>query len=553
MKRSALALVVLLALAIAWRVWSSKSADAPSIAAQAPAAPTATQLAKEAVVPSAPDAARAEVRMEVAPQTSAASPTSPPLESAEILVRGTVRDEKGQPVASEFLNWIDDTGTRLSADVESGSYSMPGLLAGHYLVTAGRSALSENQIDVTLSPTPAVQQHDFTIHLRTEIAIRIVSEDGQPLIGKATDGTILPGNTLIVSASRSPPAGRLDPALLLWHGDSDCSLFGTRWDYGNSRPEMGPDCLGILVLNEPPPLYVSLSAGNAVLATQRIEEVPKELVFRLRAETLTSKRAGLRLRLLDSDGKTPITHGGVDLEAERPFIGPADADGRVEMHDLPPGGYDLYIEAAGHMNRPKRSIVLEEGQVLDLGDVVFVNRPRQSVRFQFHGDVQPSVQFVVKREYAGEPSRTLGPIDNSMNSTLFKNPVEIALPEAGPYELRVISVGEPASNKSTHLGARPVRVVFTDEPSSEIVVQVQATTETCLKPPRESPRISHWIVSTPDGLPCQRVRIEGRAPTRIELVPGEYTIARIDPETKALGKSQAFTVGSNFSAVDLQP
>ncbi|MBK7645599.1 MAG: hypothetical protein IPJ19_21635 [Planctomycetes bacterium] len=160
---------------------------------------------------------------------------------------------------------------------------------------------------------------------------------------------------------------------------------------------------------------------------------------------------------------------------------------------------------------------------------------------------------MIKPEHPGDALATLGAIDNSTFGNGEKNPYELSVLDPGTYELRVIGLGDPRDHESHHLGAKPMRVVIGDPDPEEYVVTIEPTTEICVRPPHESQGISRWLVSTANGLPCQRVRIEGRAPTRIELVPGEYTIARIDAETNALGKAQGFTVGSEFSTLELVP
>jgi hypothetical protein len=554
MKSLALFIALLFALVIGWLAWNSRAANAPLANTTAPAASPRAPKAEERAPALVSATSRAELESASHEHSAAPAPApaSAPVDSAEILVRGSVRDERGILVPSGALDWIDELGVRRSARITDGSYSLPGLLAGQYLVMAVTSKRCEDQTDVTVNSTPAIQQRDFTIHPRPEIPIRIVSDDGTALIGLDSERKPLPGNLLRVRASRTPPSGLLDPSALLLQARTDCAGFGTRWDYGLPSGT-SPDCLGILVLDRPPPLFVSLVYGNAVVATQHIDEVPEEIVFRLRADSLISRRAGVRLRVLDSDGKTPITQGNALLYAGTSIARHTDAEGRVEFLDLLPGGYDLTLEALGHTQRPCRSIVLEPGQVLELGDIALVQRPKQSIRCTFTSQTQPPVQFSVKREYPRDPLRTLGPLDNKLNSTRSSNPVDIVLPEAGTYELRVVEVGERGGDESMHLGARPLRVVFGDEPSNEIVVRVEPTTEICLRPPRASSGYSWWLVSTSDGLPCQRARTEGRARTRIELVPGEYTIARIDRETNSLGKPQALTVGVSFLTLELVP
>jgi hypothetical protein len=198
-------------------------------------------------------------------------------------------------------------------------------------------------------------------------------------------------------------------------------------------------------------------------------------------------------------------------------------------------------------------IVIAPGQTLDLGDVTLVPVPNMSVRFVFPEGMDSELQFVLKPEFAGDPLRTLGPRDNRLNVSERPGPTRIANPGPGSYELRVTNVGDFRSPEKLHFGALPQRVVLDDEPAGEIVVKIEPTTEVLLRPSRESRGSAGWLLSTAEGLPCQRVRIEGRAPTRIELVPGEYTLARIGQETSAIGRSQAFRIGSEPVTVELQP
>jgi hypothetical protein len=330
---------------------------------------------------------------------------------------------------------------------------------------------------------------------------------------------------------------------------SDLARFRTCWEVQRDCAE----CLGVLELLEEPPLFVSLVLGTAIVATREIDAVPNELVFALSAEDLSSRLASLRLRLLSPDGKTAVNSGMAMLHAETLQSRKLDADGRVEFAGMLPGGYELTLSSSGSMQQ--RQIVLEPGQVLDLGDVTpsASSAARLLVRFAFPSEEQPPVQFVLEPESVGSPLNMIGSYPRLSFSSQATNPAEMSFPGAGAYELRVTRVGDPRGESSLHLGARPQRVVLGDAPAREIVVQIVPSTEVCIRLTGGARGISRWLVSTTDGLPCQRVRVEGRLPNRIELAPGEYTIARIDPDTKALGKPQAFTVGSSFFTLDLQP
>jgi hypothetical protein len=297
---------------------------------------------------------------------------------------------------------------------------------------------------------------------------------------------------------------------------------------------------------------VSLVSGDAVVATRELAELPGELLFTLDPTELRSRLAGLRVRLLQPDGKTPVASGGVMLFADATLPGKVDSDGRVELLDKLPGRYELDISALGFGSR-RMTVVLEPGKVLDLGEIVFVPGPKLCLRFELPDGRQTQVRFVVKLEHPGDPLATLGPYDNVMFGNGDKNPYELGCFDRGTYELRVVGLGDPQQRESSHLGARPMRVVVGEGAPAEYAVRIEPTTGLCLRPPRESSRVSYWLVSTADGLPCKSVRIEGRAPERIELVRGEYTIAPIDSDTKALGQPQRFSVGSSFFTLELQP
>ena len=545
---SAAAGIAVIILLIVWLAREDRPSAAP------PAIPTTTQSGAPAAAAeqtqSATGLERAPARATSIESTPAApTPTPAPAESAsaEILVRGSVRDEQGQAVSSAGLRWIDARGSQFSCSVANGEYALPGMHAGSWLVEIVSSGWHKDQIDAVLDPQPELQQRNFTAHANSTIRIKVVDPGGAAILGMDASGRNLPGSRLRAYASLQAPGPALAPEELKMRAHSDCADFKARWELHLE----GADCLGELELFENPPLSVSLVLGCAVLATQRIETVPPELVFTLSAERLQSSMCTLRLRAVKADGRTAVSSGMAMLNAQGIESHNLDAEGRAEFTNLLPGGYALSLMSPGS-SRQQRRIVLEPGQALDLGDMLLAPAATLAVRLEFPGAEQPPVSLVLKPEVSGDPLATLGALDDSTIGAQGTE-AKIPFPGAGRYELRVTRVGDPRAHEALNLGARPQRVDLGDAPAGELVVRILPTTMVCLLPPHESRGVSRWLVSTADGLPCQRVRIEGRAPTKIELVPGEYTIARIDPETKALGKAQAFTVGGTFSSVDLQP
>jgi hypothetical protein len=544
MKRNAIGLAALLMLALlAWRMKPNASA------ALEPAAPVQTLTA----APSAPSESATEIPKQPAPsRLSERAPASDAQASAappptEILVRGTVIEEHGQPVPKATLGWLDDQGQMRVTAVQDGAYALAGMHPGHYLVWTSGTGWRQDQLDAVLDEQPGAQERDFRAHSNPQVLIRVCDTSGAALVGKDADGYANAAFRLRAYASRNAPGSALEGEQLRSKASSDCGFFRTRWETGSGCT----DCVGVLELYEDPPLCISFVLGASVIATRRIESVPSELVFTLAAEDLHSRLATLRMRLLKPDGKSPST-GTALLQADTLVTRSLDPEGRAEFSDLVPGGYTLNLHCPGSA-RQERRLVLEAGQVLDLGEITPASASKQSVRFVFPSKEQPEVQFVLQPVIAGRPLEMLAASDGMRFSSQAGNPVEIGFPGPGTYELRVTEVGAPRGSDSLHLAARPERVVLADQPAGELLVRIVSTTDVCLRPPAGSRGVSRWLVSTAEGLPCQRVRIQGRAPMRAELAAGEYTIARFDPETKELGKEQAFIVGSEPVSVELRP
>ncbi len=88
--------------------------------------------------------------------------------------------------------------------------------------------------------------------------------------------------------------------------------------------------------------------------------------------------AGVRGRVVDAATKAPVAEALVFLEGERPSV-PDDgtaADGRFVLEGVTAGQRTLIIAAGPLRATERRPVTLEEGQVLDLGDIAL--GPRDS-------------------------------------------------------------------------------------------------------------------------------------------------------------------------------
>jgi hypothetical protein len=335
---------------------------------------------------------------------------------------------------------------------------------------------------------------------------------------------------------------------------SECGEFNSRFLLDPGEAQLGADALGMLTLSQPPPLFVSLAFGNRTVSTQRIEELPKELVFTIDPEMLRSLLAGVRLRLVQADGRTPFVGGSVTLSTQNGAGGQVstDADGRAEFLERIPGAYEIRLAAKGRALQG-RSVVLEPGQVLELGDIAMVEGSTQFVRFEYPGSLRPDVAFVVNPAEPGNPLGTLDMPYGSIWSSRTSNRAAIPFPGPGSYELRIVKVGGPMERETIHLGALPARFVLGETPGEDIVVRLEETSTIALIPPRNPPPGVRWLISAADGQPAKLVRIEGSQPTLVELPHGSYSVMPVSSEKGLLDpvEPQAFTVGAESSAVEL--
>lgn len=554
MKRLAIALALLVVLAVGWLAWSSKGTKARAVVARPPASSAPTQPEAESITSSAPEATRSGVRSESAPPPASNAPSSPPLDSAEILVRGSVRDEQGQPAKSAYLRWVENSGTEHFVRCTDGAFAAPGLRPGHYLVVLGGEAYRREELQIDLSATPVIQSRDFVVHAGMRFPIRVVDASGASPLGPPDSDATRRAWSLTVRATRNAPPETVNALSPSTNEFSECGEFNSRYLLDPEEAPLGADALGLLTLSQPPPLFVSLAFGNRTVATRRIEELPKELVFTIDPERLRSLLAGVRLRLVETDGRTPFVGASVTLSTQNGAGGQVSsgADGRAEFLERISGAYEVRLAAKGRALQG-RSVVLEPGQVLDLGDIAMIEGSMQFVRFEYPGSIRPDVAFVVNRV---DPDHPLGTLDlpyGSIWSSRTCNRVAIPFPGPGTYELRIVLVGDARERDSIHLGALPTRFVLGETPGEDIVVRLEETSTVALIPPQDPPPGLRWLISSSRGQPAQLVRIEGSQPKLVELPRGSYSVMPVSSGKGELDpvEPQSFTVGTESSAVEL--
>jgi len=518
--------------------------------------PAATET--HATAPNSPPVEAETTRAAETPATVPSTPFAPPPAivpaATEILVRGMLRDEQGKPAENAYLRWIRSGGEASLALGTHGAYSIAGLQPGHYTVELRGEDYRREAIDVEISAQPEIQTRDFVLHPGMRFPIRIVDGQGSTPLGPGHTDATRRTWSLTVRATKNQPASTVHALNAGSNQNSECGMFLPRQFLEAGHENLGLDVLGLLTLHEAPPLFVSLAFGSAVVATQRIDEMPKELVFVIDAQELRSMLGGVRLRLMHADGRTPLQEASVTLHSQSSVGGErrVDEDGRAEFSDRTPGAYDLWLRAKG-LHMQSRSIDVRPGEMLDLGEIPLREGPEQYVRFEFPGSSRPEVAFVVQPAAPGNPLGTLDRPPGSVWSCRLANRVVIPFPGPGTFELRIVMVGSPSERDTIHLGALPQRIVFGEAPGEDVVVKLEETTTVALIPPRDPPPGVRWLISTSDARPAMLVCLESRQPKLVELPRGSYSIMPVsnDPGFLDLIEPQPFTVGSSTVAVEL--
>jgi len=344
----------------------------------------ASDESKPAFAGNAPTAARARP-IEMTPVAAAPAVAAAAAPAADdrlgLLLYGLVTDANGTPVKAQAwmgLSLTPESGAASRAEIsDSGAYSVPGLRPGRWTIVTDLLGYLPVHDVVELTPQVPALRHDLMLQPSTMLAVKAFTTDGRPILD-ALVADVGQGKTWGVGARVSALASveALRGAPRYEQGYS--SRFGvgsytSKWDLidrdPRKTPEIPDDAMGVLELDVPPPLWVSLVNGTAILASQRVEAGANEVVFRLDVTDVMSALATLDARFVDAETRAPLA--GVRVEMDRELAGgqqPVKEDGRLHCDKIAPGTLriDVVLKDYEHLSA---KLDFSPGQHLDLGDV----------------------------------------------------------------------------------------------------------------------------------------------------------------------------------------
>jgi hypothetical protein len=251
----------------------------------------------------------------------------------------------------------DLDGERRSAPVgDDGAYAL-SLAPGCYRLEAGSTEAGSVEQEVQLNPWEPERRLDLRLEISRELVVRVVNV-------RAVGGDGAPPEGLSAAATREPPGEWL---LELTANPYDLVTLG-RFHPARDGP-LADGTIGRLLLEVPPPVYVSLARYQRVLATQRVEEGEAEVVFELDLDPRLLEPVDLRFRFVDAVTLEPVVPRTCFLQQGRSgirFLRPED--GEFRHATASPGLYGVQARTPDYAAEPYALLVEPSlsGQLLDI-------------------------------------------------------------------------------------------------------------------------------------------------------------------------------------------
>jgi hypothetical protein len=320
-----------------------------------------------------------------------------------LLLYGLVTDAMGTPVKAQarmYFSLTPESGAATYAEItDSGAYSVPGLRPGRWTISTNLLGYLPTHDVVELTPQVPALRHDLVLQPSTSLVVKAFTTDGRPILD-ALVADVGQGKTwgvgAHVSALASVEALRGPPRYSDFRSHFGVGSYISKWDLigqdTRGMPEIPEDAMGVLELEVPPPVWVSLVNGTAILASQRVEAGAKEVVFRLDVTDVMSALASLDARFVDAETRAPLA--GMRVDMDRQLAGGPQVvkeDGRLHCDKIAPGTLRIDVILKDYERFAAR-LDFSPGQHLDLGDIA-LNKGRR-----LSGQVLDEV---------GQPLRTL--------------------------------------------------------------------------------------------------------------------------------------------------
>jgi RNA polymerase sigma-70 factor (ECF subfamily) len=468
-------------------------------------------------------------------------------ERSNTLFYGSLLDSDGKPIIGAWSAWVgltDLNGRRRNCDAkEGGSFAFSRIPYGKYWLSAGAFGFKITPDTIELDPEHARLERDITLQRQPLLRIRATTPDGKNLaevLGIDRFGG--PGIKLVPVATRERPGPMFNEVVGSLNNTFGIGHF---WQYGPLAEKLPAGCMGLVLLDEGPPAYMSLLNWHAVLQTKEVHPGDEEVDFVLRPEDVRASMATIRVQVFDADGTTPLAGAGVALmdQGEDEASGGTGPDGIANIEKVVPCEGELVIRAKDHATQSVH-IVARAGVVTDAGHITLDNGLTLNAMV-----LDPAGAPVSARLYVIPIDSSTGqPRTETEYGSSSAGDGQLSIPHLGRevYVLRTMNLD--ASNDQEHdtvkLVSGNVRVDLRSgvAPNALQIRLTPASSLSLVVPGEPADRMRFRIIDSQD-LALVSGRFWGDAPYPFSLPPGAYRVEFLDRDGKLLS-TRSVTLGT---------
>lgn len=534
--RIVLVLVVAIVLvAAAWMFLAGGDAITPVAPMPAAVEPRAAELAP----PTLAELERAPESAKPAPIASDV-PASTPSARARIAI--VVVDERSPGRAPDGLSveCADALARPLALEGEGAARRGTDVVPGPYTITvaSAHGRLATEQVTVL----PVAEEQRFEVRLEPAPVVRVhwQADDGLPIL-EALETLDLGFDTTFVRVATDTRVRAFgEPA-----PKSPTSSMGTRAGRGSglsptrlqrNEPDSPPDHFCDLAIPGGFPVVLCASIDGAIVDSVAVDGSSAEVVFRTPIEALRRLRATVSFCLLDTETGERVRDGRFGAftgSAHSRPMSDVGSEGCLVEARFTPGRWVLVFEAPGRATR-RRTVDLQPGAVLDLGDVDFLPL----------GDV-----VVHARLPDGSAARGLHLEMFTEDSSDRDDPFTAATDAQGSAHFQGLNV-EPyvLVVRDTRFARKPILVVPKSAPGTALVeLRAEAGVEIALDFGPRLATSSRAYLNDRSSTPVAILALPMSGLVPLRLVPGDYYVA-LEGEDEA----RAFTVTNESVVFDLR-
>lgn len=287
-----------------------------------------------------------------------------------VTLLGSISDESGAPVTHASVSIVagEEVIERIMTSQTTNAFLLSDRAPGTIELRVTASGFEPWSELVTLRESPLIQRLEVRLQRGWRIVLWVRTPEGRLLREALHDALGRASGMRTRVEARAEPADADRRAKDLTHPSSPLASFVQA---SFQEPTLPRGCEGVLDIRGEPPFVVSVWLDRLLIGSVPIRAGMTEATLEVAPERILSGLSRVRLRAVDAASLEPLE--GVLVQLSPPWggagvSGRTDADGRVELTNVPPENLDLELELAGFAEG-YRELQVDPRSVLDLGEL----------------------------------------------------------------------------------------------------------------------------------------------------------------------------------------